>query len=78
MGKQREKNRFVIDKNQTYKYNIAIIILGELYNEGIIDIFDMVEALIKLRNRISLTYNNYGNRLMPDSNLDISIGLIVK
>lgn len=49
MGKQREKNRFVIDKNQPYEYNIAIIILGELCNEGIIDIFDMAEALIKLR-----------------------------
>ncbi len=41
MGKQREKNRFVIDKNQPYEYNIAIIILSELCNEGIIDIFDI-------------------------------------
>lgn len=49
MGKQSEKNRFVIDKNQPYEYNIAIIILGELCNEGIIDIFDMAKALIKLR-----------------------------
>lgn len=35
MEKQREKNRFVIDKNQPYEYNIAIIILGESGNEGI-------------------------------------------
>ena len=54
MGKQREKNRFVIDKNQPYEYNIAIIILGELCNEGIIDIFDMAEALIKLRKLYNL------------------------
>lgn len=40
MGKQR-KNRFVINKNQPYEYIIAIIILGELCNEGIIDIFNM-------------------------------------
>lgn len=40
MGKQREKNRLVINKNQPYEYNNAIIILGELCNEGIIDIFD--------------------------------------
>ena len=54
MEKQREKNRFVINKNQPYEYNIAIIILGELCNEGIIDIFDMVEALIKLRKLYNL------------------------
>ena len=46
LGKQREKNRFVIDKNQPYGYNN---ILGELCNEGIIDIFGMTEALIILR-----------------------------
>lgn len=54
MGKQREKNRFVIDKNQPYEYNIAIIILSELRNEGIVDIFDMAEALIKLRKLYNL------------------------
>lgn len=54
MGKQREKNRFVIDKNQPYEYNIAIIILGELCNEGIINIFDMAETLIKLRKLYNL------------------------
>lgn len=51
---QREKNRFLIDKNQPYEYNIAIIILGELCKEGIIDIFDMAEALIKLRKLYNL------------------------
>lgn len=56
MGKQREKNRFKIDKNQPYEYNITIIILGELCKEGIIDIFDMAEALIKLRKLNSLQF----------------------
>ena len=54
MEKQREKNKFVIDKNQLYEYSIAIIILGEQRNEGIIDIFDMAEALIKLRKLYNL------------------------
>lgn len=49
MGKQREKNRFIIDKNQPYEYNIAIIIFGELCNKVMIDIFDMGKALIKFR-----------------------------
>ena len=48
------KNRFIIDKNQPYKYNIAIIILGELFNEGIIDIFDIAESLIKLTKLYNL------------------------
>lgn len=49
MGKQGEKKRFIIDKNQPHEYNIAIIILGELCNEVMIDIFDMGKALIELR-----------------------------
>ncbi len=49
MGKSGEKNKFVIDKNQPYEYNIAIVVLDELYNEGIIDIFDRAEALIDLK-----------------------------
>lgn len=57
MGKQREKNRFVIDKNQPYEYNI-VIIPGELCNEGTIDIFDMVEALIKIRKLYNLQFIN--------------------
>ncbi len=49
MRKQREMNRFIIDKNQPYGYNIAIIIFGKLRNEVMIDIFDIVKALIKFR-----------------------------
>lgn len=52
MGKQREKNRFAIDKNQPYEYIVAIIIIDELCNEGIIDIFDMAETLIKLKEEL--------------------------
>lgn len=55
MGKQREKDRFIIDKNQPYEYNITIIILGELCNEEILDIFDMTEDLIKLKKLYNLT-----------------------
>lgn len=44
--------RFASIKNNAY--NITIIILSELCNEGIIDIFDMAEALIKLRKLYNL------------------------
>ncbi len=40
---------FIIEKNRPYEYKIAIIILGELCNEGIIDIFNMSVVLIKLK-----------------------------
>ena len=45
----KTNERVVIDKNQPYEYNIAVYILQELCSEGIIDIFDLSEALIKLR-----------------------------
>ena len=45
----KTNERVVIDKNQPYEYNIATYILQELCSEGIIDIFDLSEALIILR-----------------------------
>ena len=69
MVSKKEKNRFVIDNNQSYKYNIAIIILGELCNEGIIDIFDIAEALIKLRKLYNLPIIDiYGKKESNSSN----------
>ena len=56
MVKQRKKNRFIINKDQPYEYNIAIIILGELCNEGIINIFVMAEVLIKLMKLYNLPF----------------------
>ncbi len=48
------KDEVVIDRNQPYEYNIAIYILQELCTEGIIDIFDLSEVLIKLRKQYNL------------------------
>ena len=50
----KTNERVVIDKNQPYEYNIAVYILQELCSEGIIDIFDLSEALIKLRKLYNL------------------------
>lgn len=49
-----KRDKVVIDRNQPYEYNIAIFILQELCAEGIIDIFDLSEALIKLRKQYNL------------------------
>ena len=53
-----KKDKAVIDRNQPYEYNIAIYILQELCAEGIIDIFDLSEALIKLRKQYNLPVIN--------------------
>ena len=50
------KDKVVFDKKLPYEYNITIIILVKLYNKGIIDIFDMAEALIKLRKLYNLPF----------------------
>ena len=57
------KDKVILDKKNPYEYNIAIIILGELCNEEIIDIFDIAEALIKLRKLYNLpVINIYGKK----------------
>lgn len=56
-------DRVVIDKSHPYEYNIAIYILEELCVDGIIDIFDLIEALIKLRKLYNLpTIDIYGKK----------------
>ena len=50
----KTNERVVVDENQPYEYNIAVYILQELCSEGIIDIFDLSEALIKLRKLYNL------------------------
>ena len=50
----KTNEQVVIDKSQPYEYNIAVYILQEHCSEGIIDIFDLSEALIKLRKPYNL------------------------
>lgn len=64
-----KKDKVVIDRNQPYEYNIAIYILQELCAEGIIDIFDLSEALIKLRKQYNLpVIDIYGKKDNHSSN----------
>lgn len=50
----KTNERVVIDKSQPYEYNITIYVLQELCDEGIIDNFDLSEALINLRKYNSI------------------------
>ena len=55
----------VIDKSQPYEYNIAVYILQELCSEGIIDIFDLSEAHIKLRKLYNIpVIDIYGKKVI--------------
>ena len=65
----KTNERVVIDKNQPYEYNIAVYILQELCSYGIIDIFDLSEALIKLRKLYNLpVIDIYGKKESNSSN----------
>lgn len=42
------KDKVILDKKLPYEYNICLYILEELCDEGVIDIFEMTEAIILL------------------------------
>ena len=43
------KDKAILDKKLPYEYNICLYILEELCDKGIIDVFEMTEAIIHLR-----------------------------
>ena len=45
----RNKDKVILDKKLPYEYNICLYILEELCDEGVIDIFEMSDAIILLR-----------------------------
>ena len=49
------KDKVIFDKKLPYKYNICFYILEELCDEGVIDVFEMVEAIILLRKKYKMT-----------------------
>ena len=45
----RNKDKVILDKKLPYEYSICLYILEELCDEGVIDIFEMSDAIILLR-----------------------------
>ena len=43
------KDKVIFDKKLPYEYNICLYILEELCDKGVIDVFEMTEALIPRR-----------------------------
>ena len=48
------KDKVILDKKLPYEYNICLYILEKLYDKGIIDIFEMSEAIILLRKKYKM------------------------
>lgn len=46
------KDKVIFDKKFLYEYNICLYILEELCDKGIIDIFEISEAIILLKKEI--------------------------
>ena len=40
------KDKVILDKKLPYEYNICLYILEELCDKGVIDVFEMTEAII--------------------------------
>ena len=51
------KDKVIFDKKLPYEHNICLCILEELCDKGVIDVFEMAEAIILLRknNKIPVT-----------------------
>ena len=59
------KDKAISDKKLPYEYNICLYILEELCDKGVIDVFEMTEALILLRKKYKMPvisiYGKKGN-----------------
>lgn len=45
------KDKFIFDKKLPYEYNIYLYILEELCDKGVIDAFEMTDAIVLLRKK---------------------------
>ena len=61
------KDKAIFDKKLPYEYNICLYILEELCDKGVIDVFEMTEAIILLRKKYKMpVIDIYGKRsLLP-------------
>ena len=48
------KDKVIFDKKLPYEYNICLYILEELCDKGVIDVFEMSEAIILLRKKYKM------------------------
>lgn len=49
-----DKDKIIFNKKLQYEYNICLYILEELCDKGVIDVFEMIEAIILLRKKYKM------------------------
>ena len=58
-----DKDKVILDKKLPYEYNICLYILEELCDKGVIDVFEMTEAIVLLRKKYKMpVIDIYGKR----------------
>ena len=56
-------DKVIFDKKLPYEYNICLYILEELCDKGVINVFEMTEAIILIRKKYKmLVINIYGRK----------------
>ena len=50
-----DKDKVILDNKLPYEYNICLYILEELCDKGVIDVFEMTEAIILLRKKYKMS-----------------------
>ena len=48
------KDKVIFDKKLPYEYNVCLYILEELCDKGVINVFEMTEAIILLRKKYKM------------------------
>ena len=63
------KDKVIFDKKFPYEYYICLYILEELCDKGVIDVFEMTEAIILLRKKYKMpVISIYGKKDNNSSN----------
>ena len=58
-----DKDKVIFDKKLPYEYNLWLYVLEELCDKGVIDVFEMAEAIILLRKKYKMpVISIYGNK----------------
>ena len=58
-----DKDKVIFDKKLPYEYNLWLYVLEELCDKGVIDVFEMAEAIILLRKKYKMpVISLYGNK----------------
>ena len=71
------KDKVILDKKLPYEYNICLYVLEELCDKGIIDVFEMTEAIILLRKKYKMPVISIYGKKDNNSNIPLSASVFL-